>query len=112
MTYKEINTMVKSMGFPYAYYQFKQDTAKPCPFITFFYEDNNDVFADNSNYQTVKRLYVELCTDDKDFSAEAVVESVLAAHGMAWSCEETYIDPESMHMTIYSMDVVITEEVT
>ena len=110
MTIKEVKLMIKDMGFPYAYYQFTEDTAKPCPFLAWFFTENNDMFADDSNYQAIKTLIVELCTDDKDYAAEKAVEEVLKAHGMTWSAEEEYIDPESMHMTIYEMQVVIKEE--
>ena len=37
MTYKEVATMVGSIGVPFAYYQFPEGTAQDCPFICFFY---------------------------------------------------------------------------
>ena len=112
MTYQEIKAMVEDIGLPCAYYQFNKDTAQPCPFICWFFTDDNDVLADNSNYQTIRTLVIELCTDNKDFAAEKTVEDVLRAHDMVWSWEETYIDSEQMYEVIYTMDVVITEEET
>ena len=67
MTYKEVSTMVKSIGLPYAYYQFPEGTAEAPPFICFYWSEDNDLKADNINYQKIERLNIELYTDNKDF---------------------------------------------
>lgn len=110
MTYKEVNTMIKATGYPAAYYQFPNDTPQSPPFICFFYPNNNDMKADDSNYCKIEHLVIELYTDTKDFDAEAAVESVLSQNGMVWSRSETGIDSERMYEVVYEMDVVITED--
>lgn len=110
MTYEEVNTMIASVGYPCAYYQFPNNTPQAPPFICFFYPNNSDVKADDSNYQKIEHLVIELYTDTKDFDAEAAVETVLANNGMVWTRSETSIDTERMYEVIYEMDVVITEE--
>ena len=68
------------------------------------------MLADNSNYQKIEHLIVELYTDNKSFTAEAAVEQVLADHGMVWSRSEAQIDSERMYEVVYEMDVIITED--
>lgn len=108
MTTKEVAAMVEEIGVPYAYYQFPEDTGQETPFICFFYSYNNDVKADNRNYQKIERLIIELYTDNKDFDLEHAVETVLASHGLVWSREEEWIESERMLEVVYEMDVVIT----
>lgn len=112
MTYLEFSQMVGSVplgdGFvPYAYYQFTQETAKEPPFICYYFTGDNDFGADNINYQAIRQAVIELYTDNKDFALEAAVENLLTANEMRYTKTETYIDSESMHMTVYQMEVVI-----
>lgn len=110
MTYKEIATMVGSIGLPYAYYQFTEATAKAPPFICFYFPGDNDFKADNSNYATIRPLTIELYTDNKDFDLEATVEATLKANGLVFSRDEAYIDSEKMYMITYQTEVVINGE--
>lgn len=111
MTYKQIAQMVASIGVPYAYYQFPNNTPQNPPFICFFYTQNNDVVADDSNYQKVERLAVELYTDNKDFSLESAVENALTANGLVYTREETHLDSERMYEVIFTTEIVINTEV-
>ena len=110
MTYKEIATMVESIGLPYAYYQFPNGTDQACPFICFFLDSSNDFAADNTNYQKIRRLNIELYTDNKDFTLEQTVEDTLSSNGLVYYREETYLDSERMYMVSYETEIVITEE--
>lgn len=110
MTFKQIATMISSIGFPFAYYQFPEGTAQAPPFICYFYEGDNDLKADNSNYQKIEHLNIELYTDEKDFEAEAQVESVLQSAGLVWSRSEEYIDSERLYLVVYELDIMITQE--
>lgn len=110
MTYKEIATMVESIGLPYAYYQFPDGTDQACPFICFFLDSSNDFAADNTNYQKIRRLNIELYTDNKDFTLEQTVEDTLSGSGLVYYREETYLDSERMYMVSYETEIVITEE--
>lgn len=110
MTYKEIATLVDGIGYPYAYYQFEKETAKDPPFICFFYPENNDFLADNTNYAHITELTIELYTDNKDFAAEAAVEDALTAAGLVYEKDESYIDSERMYMITYTTEVLINVE--
>lgn len=110
MTYKEVSTMVKSIGLPYAYYQFPEGTAEAPPFICFYWSEDNDLKADNINYQKIERLNIELYTDNKDYENEANIETVLTNNSVVWSKSETYIDSERLYMVLYEADVIVTQE--
>lgn len=110
MTYQNVAAMVAEIGISSAYYQFPEDTEQATPFVCFFYSGDNDLKADDSNYQKIEHLIIEVYTDNKDFTLEATTESVLHSHGMVWTKEETFLDSERMHEVIYEMDIVITEE--
>lgn len=110
MTYKEVATMINSIGIPYAYYQFPDGTGQACPFICFFFSDSNDLAAENTNYQKIRTLNLELYTDNKDFELEETVETVLNSNGLVYDRSESYLDSERMFMVVYTTDILITEE--
>lgn len=107
MTTQEVAGMVESIGLPFSYYQFNEDTAQEPPFICFFFPENNDFVADNTNYVKVCRLTIELYTDSKDFDIEAQVEAVLSQNGLVYTREETALDSEKMYEVIYTTEVII-----
>ena len=110
MTYSEVATMIEAMGVPYAYYQFDAKTAQAPPFICFYYSGNEDLIADNINYQKIERLIIELYTDEKDFTMEAAVEGILTNYEQPYNKAETYIDSERLYEVIYETTVVITDD--
>ena len=107
MTPQQVNIMLETIGVPVAYYQFKEGTGQQPPFVCFFYGDSNDVIADNSNYLRVDRLFVELYTDEKDFALESTIETTLNTNNLVFAKEQTYIDSERMHETIYTTDIIM-----
>lgn len=110
MTYKEVATMVSSIGLPYAYYQFPDNTEQEPPFVCFLYGDSDDFYADNSNFSFIRPLTIELYTDNKNFTLEGTVESVLSSCGLPYKKTETYIDTEHMFQISYDVEILITEE--
>lgn len=112
MTYQDVATMIASLNIPFAYYQFPNGTEQACPFICFFFENSNDLAADNTNYQRIRTLSIELYTDNKDFALEESVESLLNSNGLVYTREETYLDSERMYMVTFTTDIVVTEIVT
>ena len=110
MTYQEIANMVGGIGIPYAYDHFEEGNAAPPPFICFYYEGSDDLAADNTNFQRIRLLTVELYTDNKDFALEAQVEAALNAAGLVYSRDEVYIDDERMYEVTYQTEIIISEE--
>lgn len=107
MTYQEVNDMIASFGLPYAYYEFPNDTPQVPPFVCFYYEQTDDVYADDQNYQRIIELTIELYSKYKDFINEANIEQTLTAAGLTYVRYEQFLDSERMHETVYEMEVLI-----
>lgn len=109
MTYRQVAEMVSSIGVPFAYYQFPNNTGIAPPFVCFYFDSSNDFAADNTNYQRIRPLSIELYTDNKDFTLEQTVENVLNQNGLVYSREETFLDSERMYMVTFMTEIIITE---
>lgn len=107
MTFQEVKNMVESIGLPYAYFQFPEKTGQAPPFICFFYTNSDDLFADNSNYQDIRRLNIELYTSTKDFALEKTIEDILKLNGFTYYREENFIETEKIWQIAYEMEVMI-----
>lgn len=107
MTYETVAKMVESIGLPYAYYQFPDGTAQEPPFVVFFYSGIDDLYADETNYQRIVTLNIELYTNEKDFDNEATIEGVLANNNLTYYKEENYIETEQLFQVAYEMEVII-----
>lgn len=112
MTQIDVADLIKSIGLPYAYYQFPEGTAQELPFVCFFFSGSDDLYADQENYQKISTLNIELYTKNKDFSQDENVETILNNAGLTYYKEENYIDSEKMWQTAYECDVIITKPVT
>lgn len=109
MTYEELNTLIANFGLPYAYNEFPENTQQAPPFICFLLDDNSaDLMADNTNYQAIRPLSIELYTDNKDFALEMVIEAALNAAGLPFARSETYIEKERMYKITYESEVLIS----
>ena len=120
MTYKEVFQIVSAIELtpaqgqtpatyiPAAYYQFPVDGAPEPPFICYYYTGENDLAADNINYQKIRQLTIELYCDSKNFTLEKAVEDKLTSNGFVYSKSEAYINTEAMYMTTYETEVIIT----
>jgi hypothetical protein len=109
MTYRQVAEMVSSIGVPYAYYQFPNNSGIAPPFVCFYFDSSNDFAADNTNYQRIRPLSIELYTDNKDFTLEQTLENGLNQNGLVYSREETYLDSERMYMVTFQTNIIITE---
>lgn len=110
MTLTEVANVVRSIGIPFAYHHFPESTGQQPPFICYYYPESSDLKADDTNYQKINELIIELYTDNKDFELEERVEAVLRANDFVFSRVETYIDSEKMYMVAFYTGVVINAE--
>jgi hypothetical protein len=110
MTYAEIAGVIRSVGIPFAYHHFPENTGQQPPFICYYYPNSNDMMADNINYQSINDVIIELYTDAKDFALEARIETALKEYGLAFSRDETYIESEKLYMVAYYTGVIINVE--
>ena len=107
MTQAEVKLMLDELGIPSAYYQFAENTGVEPPFICYFFGNSKDFSADNINYVHLVPLYIELYTDTKDFELEGRLEGMLNDRELFYTREETFLDSERMHETIYQTDIVL-----
>lgn len=112
MTYKEVSSMIGSIDLPYAYTSFAEDSGQQPPFICFYFEGSRDFSADNTNYQRIRPLTIELYTDNKDFALEETVENTLNTYGLVYTRSETYIASERMYMVAFYTNIIITDDIS
>lgn len=110
MTRKEIYEIVESIGLPFAYYEFPEDTEQSPPFVVWFFSVNTDVMADNENYVDKEVLNIELYTVYRDFEKEKTVEDVLKLNGFTYSKEANFIQSERIWQIAYESEVIINGE--
>lgn len=105
MTYQDISTMIDEIGIPSAYRVFRDE--QELPYCIFFYPENADVMADDTNYQTNVVLRLELYDKEKPFELESRTENILTRHGLVYAKFDDYIESERMYMTTYESEVLI-----
>lgn len=111
MKYTELDDMIGQTGLPRTYYSWPEDDpANPVPelpYIVWYLPGTSNFAADDSVYQLITTLNVELYTATKNFDTELLVESVLDSWNMVWDKTESYIESEHMYEVLYTMEVVI-----
>lgn len=110
MTIQQIASMIDEIGIQNAYYQFEDGRELTPPWICFRYPESDDVYADDSNYQAISQLSIELYSAEKDFASEAEVEAVLIAHGLAWAKFESHLQDEHLYLVTYETEVIINAD--
>lgn len=114
MTYVEIDEMMQdiaqTIGCPYSYYTNDEAQVVKAPFLLFDYPDRDDLAADNTNYVHQQNLNIEYDSRFRDLEKETLIESKLTEYGFFYSKSSEYINGENAYETMYSMQVVITEE--
>ena len=53
MTLQEVANVISSIGLPFAYHHFPENTGQQPPFICYYYPRSNDMIADDTNYQVI-----------------------------------------------------------
>lgn len=107
MTTKQVAQMVESIGVPFAYYEFEDDTAREPPFVCFMFTESDDMMADNVNFTDTRTLVIELYTAAKDYDLEATVRGVLQSHNLPYRADFARIDGEKLYITTFTTEVLI-----
>lgn len=107
MTYESIKDLLDAIGLPYTYHHWDEENVLELPWIVFDYPEQNDFLADDSVYQKITALQIDLYTDRKDLQTEAMVEQVLEQNGIVYTKEETYIASEKMYEITYETELII-----
>ena len=102
----EFKSELEQLEIPIQYRAFESGQAPELPYIIFYENDSDNIFADNSNWFDVLNVVCELYTDEKDIELETKLQKLLYDLEIEYNSTETFIDSENMYMKAY--DVVIT----
>ncbi len=106
MNLMEFKAELEQLEIPIQYQAFASGQAPELPYLIFYENDSDNVFADNHNYYDVLNVSCELYTDEKDIELETKLQKLLYDLEIEYNSTETFIDSENMYMKAY--DVTIT----
>ena len=106
MTYDEIITMLEEASLPVAYDHFAEGESPDLPFLCFLFPETDNMFADNTVYQKIYELNIELYTDHKDPDVESKIENILATHELPFNKSEIWIEDENMYEVLYQTQII------
>ena len=93
--------LLKTTGLPVAYRHFVSPPAPP--YVVYLFSYSSNFGADNKVYQKVPNYQVELYTQIKDPTSEALIEGLFDENGIYWEKTETYIDSEGLYQVLYEI---------
>lgn len=104
MTITELDAELRKLDMPVAYREFDEYTAPP--FLVYLFTGDADLKADDTNYQQISEIDVELYTAYKDPATEKIVEDKLRSLGLPWRKFEAWIDSEKVYQIAYEISIV------
>lgn len=105
MNLMEFKAELEKLEIPIQYRSFASGQAPQLPYLIFYENDSDNVFADNQNWFDVLNIVCELYTDNKDIELESKLHKLFYDNEIEYNSTETYIDSENMYLKAY--DVVI-----
>jgi len=112
MTYEQINGIIEELATvlncDYAYSAFKEGTRSR--FLIFYYDDSDDLYADNVNYQSIENLVIEYYSPTKEIKSERKIQKILSDNEIAYDKATAYVSDERINMTRYTTEVLINEQ--
>ena len=106
MTYENVIEMLEEAGLPLAYDHFAEGESPEPPFLIFLFPGTDNVFADDTVYQKIDELNIELYTDKKDLETENLIEDILIAHELPYEKSEVWIESEKMYEVLYQTQMI------
>jgi len=98
--------MLEEVGLPLAYDHFAEGESPEPPFLVFLYPGTDNLFADDTVYQKINELNIELYTDAKDPETETQIENILIAHALLYEKSEVWIESEKMYEVLYQTQII------
>ena len=96
--------LMAEIDIPSAYDHFAEGESPDPPFITYLLPGSDNFAADGKVYFRITEVHIELYTDEKNPEGEALVETVLDAHGIFYDKTEVWIDSEKLYEVLYSFE--------
>lgn len=102
-------SIMREIGFPFAYHHFAEGESPSPPFLVFLTPASSNFAADGKAYFKVNEVHIELYADYKNPEVEEQVEAVLDRHGIFYNKTETFIESEQLYETLYIFEMEVTE---
>ncbi len=96
---EELYKILKTTGLPVAYSHFTRK-AEP-PFVVYFVDGEDGIFADNKIYAKLIDYEIELYTKNKDLESEKKIEEVLEKNQINYIKETTWINDEKLYQVVF-----------
>ncbi len=101
MTYQELYSGLKSLGYPVAYSRFAEGDAPEPPFIVYMLDSTDNFGADGVVYQEQKYINIEAYSKTKDLQLEQSISDFLTQNNIFFEKEEYYIESEKMIEVVF-----------
>ena len=104
MMFDELVEALQSIGLPLAYDHFAEGDSPAPPFLIFLFPRTDHFIADDSVYQKITEVDIELYSDYKDPELERRVEAALDSRGIVYERSETWIPEEKLYEILYECE--------
>ena len=105
MNLMEFKSELEKLGIPVQYRAFQVGQAPELPYLIFYENDSDNIFADNSNWFDVLNVVCELYSDNKDIELETKLQKLFYDTEIEYNSTETFIDSENMYLKAYDVQI-------
>ena len=106
MKAKVVEKLMKSIGLPYAYYSWPEGAAPDLPYVVYYFPTGSTEAADNTVWNGVLALNIELYTNKRSAGVESKIETALAKYDLPFTRSESYLNEERMFEVLYETEVI------
>lgn len=103
MELKELVKILEKLEIPIAYNHFS--TVQKPPYLVYKVTSSNNFIADNKVYKKIRKVDLELYTENKNEELEQKLETILCENEMAFEMFETYIESEAVYQVVYEISI-------
>ena len=103
MELKELVKILQKLNIPIAYHHFT--TSQKPPYLVYKVTSTNNFIADNKVYKKIRKVDLELYTENKNEELEEKLETILCENEVVFNCFETYIQSEDVYQVIYEISI-------
>ena len=105
MNLMEFKAELEKLDIPIQYRAFQVGHAPSLPYLIFYENDSDNIFADNSNWFDVLNVVCELYSDNKDIELETKLQKLFYDTEIEYNSTETFIDSENMYLKAYDVQI-------
>lgn len=105
MNKEQIEQMLDQTGLEYWYRNTGSQEVSKLPYLLWHIPKSRNIRADGVVYHKTYRLNIELCTGEKDFNSEQMLEDVFDLYNLTYDKTETFLDDKAMYKILYEMEI-------